>query len=237
MCHSLFQSNEFYIKNKRISVLAIPENTKIVDEATPDSTKTPLEKSQHEQKVIGSIKQLEGILSFIYKLKRPHDNSPRGRFKNPNAITKLYRKFLFYTHFFSLKRPLIICEGKTDLVYLKCALKQLEKEYGEFVEKSGDNFIFRIGFLNLTQNFKDVLAISEGTGGLASLMSIYQEYMNPFKGEGKKYPVIILIDNDSGSKNIMNKLNDKDFSKPFYFFVENLYVVRLHPEVVPRKRR
>lgn len=128
---------------------------------------------------------------------------------------------------------MIICEGKTDIVYLKCALRQLANEYGEFIEKTGPSFILKIDFLNLTKNLKDVLAISEGTGGLGSLMGIYEIYMKPFKGEGKKHPVIILIDNDSGSKEIIEIMKRKkkwDPSKPFAFFTENLYVVHISSE-------
>lgn len=230
MCHSLFQTNQFFLGNNHVAIAETsnPENSQIGEASKPESANTPIGGPQPEEKVKGNIKQLEGVLSFIYHVKRPHDSrSIDSRRHHPNAITKLFRNFLFYKHFFFLNRPLIICEGKTDITYLKCALKQLEKEYREFVEKAGDDFDFKIGFLNLTENLKDVLAISAGTGGLASLMGIYEKYMKPFKGEGKKHPVIILIDNDSGSKNIMNKLNDKDLSKLFYFFGENLYVVRI----------
>ena len=228
MCHALFQSDEFYIGSKHISAPAISENAQTTETSLPDSTETPLEGSPPEEKVTASIKQLEGILSFIYHVKRPHDDSKIGRRKhNPTAITKLYRKFLFYKHFFSLNRPLIICEGKTDIIYLKCALRQLEKEYGELVHKKDDDFIFEIGFLNLSKNLKDVFAISAGTPGLASLMDIYKDYMKPFKGQGKKHPVIILIDNDSGSKEIKKKLKDNDSTKPFSYFVENLYVAHV----------
>ncbi len=123
-----------------------------------------------------------------------------------------------------MDKPLIICEGKTDIVYLKCALRQLEKEYGEFIQKKDNSFVFKVGFLNLSKNLKDVLAMSEGTSGLKSLMYIYKKYMKPFKGEGKKYPVIILTDNDSGSKGIKRILKDNDSTKPFSYFVENMYV-------------
>jgi len=179
---------------------------------------------------IGSINQLDGILSFIYHVKKRHDDRKLITKRNaPSAVAKLYRKFLFYKHFFSLERPLIVCEGKTDIVYLKCALRQLEKEYGEFVEKKDGGFVFKIGCLNLSKNLKDVLAISGGTPGLSSLMEIYKKYMKPFKGQGKKHPVIMLVDNDSGSNDIKNKLKVDDFTKPFYFFIENLYVVPVPP--------
>lgn len=49
--------------------------------------------------------------------------------------------------------------------------------------------------------------------------------MKPFKSDGKKHPVIILVDNDSGSKQIMTKLKNPDPSKQFHYFLENLYIV------------
>jgi RNA-directed DNA polymerase len=101
---------------------------------------------------------------------------------------------------------LIICEGKTDIIYLKCALRQLEKEYGELVKRNEDKFDYLIGFLNISKNLKKVFAISEGTAGLASLMDIYKEHMKPFKGDGKKHPVIILVDNDEGAAEIKKGL-------------------------------
>lgn len=224
MCHSLFQSNEFFLGNTYSAEPAMSENAKINGTSPTVNSKTPLPNKNAKGKII----QLESILSYIYYVKTRHDRDNAGKRKNyPNAITKLFRKFLFYKHFFSIDCPLIICEGKTDIVYLKCAFRQLANEYGEFVEKTGQSLTFKIGFLNLTKNLKDVLAISEGTGGLGSLMGIYEIYMKPFKGEGKKHPVIILIDHDSGSQEIIKILKKRekwDSSKQFSFFLENLVV-------------
>ena len=49
--------------------------------------------------------------------------------------------------------------------------------------------------------------------------------MKPFKAAGKKQPVMMLADNDDGAKDIKGKLKDKDFTKPFIYHLENLYVV------------
>ncbi len=203
MCHELFTTDQFYL------------------EAPPSV--------ESEEKFIpGTLNQLQGILSFIYQIKRPHDDRKVGpRRYDPSAIAKLYREFLFYKYFFSLDKPLIICEGKTDIIYLKCALKQLMGAYPEFIEKEEDKFCFKISFLTFSKNIKDVFSISEGTPGLASIMEIYQKHMKPFKGKGKKHPVIILIDNDSGSKEIKKKIKKEDAGKPFSNYVENLYVVHL----------
>lgn len=203
MCHELFTKDEFYIK-------ALPND------------------SSGETYIPGTLNQLQGMLNFIYQIKRPHDNRKIGsRRYDPTAIAKLYREFLFYKYFFSLDKPLILCEGKTDIVYLKCALKQLVSDYPEFAEKQEKGFSFKVGFLSFSKNIKDICSISEGTPGLASIMEIYQKHMKPFKGEGRKHPVIILIDNDSGSKEIKKKIKEEDLSKPFSRFVENLYVLHI----------
>jgi RNA-directed DNA polymerase len=215
MCHSLFQSGEYYIKNSEIEGSVSEE----IDGG---------ENSISANNEIGSVKQLEGILNFIYSVKGRYDERSIGNKRhNPTSIMKLYRELLFYKHFFSLNQPLIICEGKTDIVYLKCALKSLANDYAEFVKKNDDGFSFKISFLNLTENLKDVFAISEGTSGLGHLMDIYKTHMKPFKGKGKKHPVIILIDNDNGAKVINGKLKIENPIEPYYYFVQNVYIMHV----------
>lgn len=214
MCHELFQNNKFYLKNIDFD----NNNSEIKDKV--------------DNKIYASLQQLEGILSFIYQIKRPHDEATTGaRRANPNSITYLYRMFLFYKHFFSLDKPLIICEGKTDKTYIKCALESLESQYKELIEKNEDKFKYKIGFLHMSNNLKDVFAISEGTSGLKVIIEYYigfynrRKYMKRFKGEGMKYPVIILLDTDDGADEIKKSLKLKDYKNPFYKVEDNLYVV------------
>ena len=56
-------------------------------------------------------------------------------------------------------------------------------------------------------------------------VAIGEKYMKPFKGVGKKHPVIMLVDNDDGANDVKHKLKDKDFTRPFIYHLENLYVV------------
>lgn len=174
----------------------------------------------------GSLNQLEGILSFIYQIKRRYDKQNIGarRFK-PNAITKLYREFLFYRHFFSVEKPLLICEGKTDITYLKCAFKRLSPDFPQFFESENGKSKYKIGFLKFSERLKDVFAISEGTPGLKALMKMYSDWMKTFKGEGLKHPVIIVLDTDSGNNEIKKMLKEKDYNFPYKKYTDNLYVV------------
>jgi len=166
MCHELFKTNNFHYGNK-------------------------------DQQIVGTINQLVGIVNFIYKIKRPHDTDKTSKRRfHPTAITRLYRQLLFYKHFFANDNPLVICEGKTDIIYLKCALSELKNP----------NIDLDLRFLNMTKNFKDVLAISQGISGLVSIIEMYENHMKIFKAQGKKHPVIILADNDSASEAIKNKI-------------------------------
>lgn len=210
MCHSLFETDEFYIYKHKLSQEII-------------------QNSDHDEIVKGNINQLEGILSFIYQVKKSHDDrSDDGKIRyKPNSIAKLYREFLFYKYFFSANHPLIICEGKTDVIYLKCALKQLQKEYTDFMIKGDEGYVSKIKFIHISKSLKEVFNISAGTPGLAFLLHIYKEYMMPFKGNGKKHPVIILLDNDKGIKAIQKKWKEFKPTNPFSYFDENLYIVNI----------
>ena len=211
MCYELFKTGEFYIDKKDI----------------------PSNDAEHFENK-GTINQLEGTLSFIYQIKRPHDTAKLGNRRfHPTAITKLYRDFLFYKHFFSMEMPVIVCEGKTDIIYLKCALKQLASIYNEFIEISDDGTNYKIKFLNFTKSLRDVFAISTGTSGLNHLIEIYEQSINIFKAEGKRCPVVVIIDNDDGAKEIKKrlKINPTDTINSFYYFAENLYVL-----IIPRTK-
>lgn len=226
MCHSLFETGTFYIEKKVLYKSAkLEEVNKASTNPSESAEKTKVESESYEF-VTGTINQLDGILSFIYHVKKRHDTRKfTAKRYDPTPISKLYRQFLFYKHFFSLEVPLIICEGKTDIIHIRCALRQLIDKFPEFIEKDEKRYKFKIRFLNLSKNYKDVFSISEGASGLASLIEFYQQYMKPFKVEGKKQPVMMLADNDDGAKDIKEKLKEKDFTKPFIFHLENLYIV------------
>ncbi len=65
-------------------------------------------------------------------------------------------RFLKYRYFARLERPLIICEGKTDDIYLKYAIRSLpalHSELGAFdgkIFKSSVEFFNHAGSLELT---------------------------------------------------------------------------------------
>ncbi len=179
----------------------------------------------------GTLNQLEGMLSFVYQVKRRNELNKEGsRRYHPQGVTKLYRQFLSYKNFYALEKPLIICEGKTDIIYLKCALKKLKSEYPMLVQGNNGKLDLKIRFLNMSNTFKDVFEIPSGTSGLKAIIQLYEDNMKIFKGNVPRHPVIVLIDNDSGAQEIKNYIKKKfryqtlDYNKR-YNIIYNLFVV------------
>lgn len=185
------------------------------------------------EKVLGTVNQLRGVLSFIYSVKKHHDERDiKEKWKSPTAIHNLYRRFLYFDKFHALQKPLVLCEGKTDSVYIKCAIKALSAAYPGLINIAGGEVAFLIDFFKYSKMNMDLMQFSGGTGDLAALIGNYKKKMQPFLCEGKKFPVIILVDNDAGAGPVLmnaRKLTGGkvDGGDDFYHLSENLYLVML----------
>jgi RNA-directed DNA polymerase len=89
-------------------------------------------------KANGTLPQLQGRLGYIhsvdqlyYKSKLENLTSDKEREIAIAARDKsetIYRRFLYFKEFYAATKPLLICEGATDPIYIKTALKQLSKD-------------------------------------------------------------------------------------------------------------
>lgn len=88
----------------------------------------------------GSLNQLEGRFTFI---NQAECFGKKIIFQQLNGREKEYQKFLFFKYFYANEKPLIVTEGKTDVIYLKAALKKMYRDYPELVTKmiKGDSII------------------------------------------------------------------------------------------------
>lgn len=91
---------------------------------------------------------LRGKLSYIYHIKRWDDERRDASIEDvqKSCYHRVYADFLNYTAFFGLEQPTIVCEGKTDNIYLRCALRSLTANYPTLVqEKDGKkNLLVRL---------------------------------------------------------------------------------------------
>lgn len=184
----------------------------------------------------GTINQLEGRFSFINqvdkynnKIAKKGDSSLKFGFYNLSSKEKQYQKFLFYKYFFATSKPIIITEGKTDIDYIKAALKNLYLDYPELVTKKSDgSFEFKITFLNRTKRLNYFLCIQEdGADAMKNIYyyftnlkpTNYPNYFSSFSKNGfyPKYPVILIFDNEIGNQ-----------QKPLYKFANEIKLTANH---------
>ncbi|WP_318476671.1 retron Ec67 family RNA-directed DNA polymerase/endonuclease [Photobacterium leiognathi] len=153
--------------------------------------------------------KLSGILSHIHLIKNKNDLRCESLKRNePSQFRKMYKDFLFYKYFGVNDKPLIICEGITDDIYLRAALKKLHKNYPELVEKVDGKYSNKIKFLKFSRTVREVLEINGGTGDIKNLIADYEKVIRRIRSWNPELPVIILTDNDSGGTPVFSCVND-----------------------------
>lgn len=200
----------------------------------------------------GSMNQLEGRFAFINQLSwynNKIDNGEHG-FYHLSSRERDYQKFLFYKYFFANSKPLIVTEGKTDIAYIKSALKNLHDEYPNLITKNNDgSFEFKVSFLKKTKRLNYFLNINnDGASALKNIYSFFSfkggkhfpNYLNDIRGISNippNNPVILMFDNEIESgktKPISKFLNYAGFSdekirtlKEKYMMkaIDNLYIL------------
>jgi hypothetical protein len=187
---------------------------------------TAFEKVNGTATVIDSSK-LRGMLAFIYHVKRWDDERTKVPIEETQkrCFHRVYADLLNYLSFFGQDRPTIVCEGKTDNIYIKCALRSLAVHYPTLV--NGKNILVQL--FKFTKTAQAVQRLSGGADQLSKLLSNYRKMTKNFKGI-PKHPTIIVVDNDSGPEQLFKHLSHilkikVDGSAPYYFVYENLYVV------------
>ena len=194
-----------------------------------------------------SLRPLEGMLSHIHFVRARRDRSDKENkhagFIAPKAPIKLYRDFLFYKHFVSNLAPTIVTEGISDITYLKCAIRSLAAKFPILASVKSGKVELALGFLNPSGTSRSILDLGNGTGGQVKLISDYENRLKHYRHLPLTNPVIILCDNDDGSKEIFSKAQSKlgtpvsaTTKDPFYHLGRNLYLVKV-PEGTPPAQR
>ena len=193
-----------------------------------------------ETEINGTLEQLNGMLSFIdsvnvfnkRKGKNPDDKEKDLKpSEHPDCNEKVYRRFLFFKNFYASPNPLIICEGKTDNIYLKAAIHQLADAHPYLAEKKEKGKIsLKVCFFRRSATTGRILGLAGGTGEFINVIKMYTTEIKHITAPGKKQPVILLIDNDDGAKGIYSYVNNLtktvvDSKSAFIFVTENLYIV------------
>jgi hypothetical protein len=191
------------------------------------------------QNAPGTLAQLHGMLGHIdsvdlYNKRLNQQSNLDGT--NPKAQIRTkesqYRRFLVFEYFYSAQTPVIICEGKTDNIYITEAIKRLAGNYPSLAAISPMNTVslqVRIFKYPGTSTGR-ILELHGGSGDLKHFIRRYRDDIRKFKAPGLHHPVIILVDNDAGGRDVggvINSITKKQvvWTVPYTHVVENLYVM------------
>ena len=182
----------------------------------------------------GSIDKLNGAFSYIHFIRKNTINHGKYiRDKNGELALDgsdyLYSQFLYYKYFAHNDRPIVICEGKTDVIYLKAVLKTLAADYPDLIEVDNDKTSLKIQILPASKTVQDLLGLLTGTADLRKFILSYEARLKDFKNPSLSNPVIVLVDNDDGPRKINNAIRDKynispEAGKPSIIFSNMVYV-------------
>lgn len=206
---------------------------------------------KNDIKVKGCIKQLEGQLNFIdmvdrynrirqKKLLKPEYQAAKIDINTKLLLTsreKNLSDFLFYKNFHANEKPTILCEGKTDNIYLKSAIKELSNKYPFLSKQNKDKYELLVSFFHYNKRVRFLLELYGGASYLFSFINNFQSTKRKlhFKSELAPMPVIVLLDNDEGTKMIRNLLSSDNPKKSCKLKViknknGNLKNISIHPE-------
>ena len=229
MCDNLFKTGQY---------ADLPFNKSLARRRDAAGHEEPGEASEGAPKAsaktgVTSLGPLGGRLAHIHYVKDTID--AREEFekrKHKTTFRKLYYRFLFYSKFVALDRPLILSEGKTDNVYLSLAIRHSAAFQPKLGTMSATRFQNTMRFFNHLGKTREVLELEGGSGNFKFFLLRYKEMMATFSHRPQAYPVIMLLDNDEGAKDIFAVIKQNygleikpSSTEPFFHITDNLYVV------------
>jgi RNA-directed DNA polymerase len=192
----------------------------------------------------GSLDHLEGCLSHVYNAHRfQRSQLALGRTLHHAPVElhsdeHVYRRFLFYTKFYATEKPVIVCEGETDSIYIASAISALGDHYPNLINAKlmpGEQNRVNVRFVKHSSIAGRLLELNGGTDALKNFCRIYVEQTKKFKGCLPSRPAVVVVDNDKAGRDVVSYAQGiaKNQRLPLvvglnYIFIHpNLYVVKI----------
>lgn len=189
--------------------------------------------------------QIWGMLCHIHDIKGRGVEHKAIRAYKPNPAPSYMRLMKDFYHFYRIhdrSKPLIICEGKTDYIYIKEAIrwnilnervrKHLVSAAAPLAINSEKGDHWGVDFVNHSNMAGNLLDLAGGGGDLPKFAAYHLERVGKLFAKTPPMPVIIVVDNDSQSdgmwtciKKLTGATNKIDGSKAYHHVGKNLFVV------------
>lgn len=212
MCKALYNSGEYYLPLTK---------QEIANGAVPATTK--------------SLEPLAGMLSHVYHIKSKSGHFPAGGgIKGAIYGQADHARFWFFRTFVVPRRPVILCEGATDNIYLRNAIKHLSANYPQMVTQTSTGYKFEVSLFSYENLIHRILGLTGGIGPILKLVHGYRASLKAYKYKPLSHPVILLVDNDTAIGGKVCGALKKHFGvsilhsspEPFFHLAENLYIVK-----------
>lgn len=182
-----------------------------------------------------SLESLQGHLAHIAWVKGRYVEYKRGNghWSQEPGYLRTYRRFLDHQGFVAGSRPTVICEGKTDNIYLRCAIRGIPKAPANLIDTASPSGL-AVRLYEFTKTTSWVQRLNGGTGDMKNLIESYAERIRLLGAKQFQSPVILVVDNDAGAtKGRLNSLvkqksksaKSVDGSADYYHLGHNLYLV------------
>jgi RNA-directed DNA polymerase len=187
------------------------------------------------QPLLNNLDILGGMLSHVYHVKKESGHQPEDK-TNRGVVfgQKLHEEFWFYRYFVALERPILVCEGKTDNIYIRNAIRRLAAFHPKLGADTPEGFKFAVGLFSYQNKAHQLVRLGGGMGDLMGFIRTYRARLKAYKFRPLLHPVIILVDNDTGLTGKfcgeLAKMFNVDVSHlktdTFYHLTDNLYLVK-----------
>ena len=182
-------------------------------------------------KIDGNIRHLQGMFGFIDWIDWRYKKARGTLAGMPSSIDKVYKRFLMHRDFWASSLPVILCEGKTDSVYLRGAIRRLATAHPNLVLMSAAGKAeYKVRFFNYSYTSQRILDLSGGASVVKKFITEYIKSVKKTPAPANQKPLIVLLDNDSGGKVFYSLI--KEYKKTpvngmddFYHLAANVYVV------------
>src|SRR5207237_41237 len=145
-------------------------------------------------RIPGRPNQLHGMLGFIDSLDLFNERiHPREKDLPSTSKESIYRRFLMFKEFYTAPAPVVLCEGKTDNVYITHAIRSLATQYPQLADVNpGVKISIKLRRFKYTNTSTGrLLGIHGGSGHLKHFIWTYKTDAAQFKAPGKRWPVIL----------------------------------------------
>ena len=184
-------------------------------------------------KIDGSISHLQGMFGFIDWIDLSHTSNKEGLNVQQSSIGKVYKRFLMYRDFWANSLPIILCEGKTDSVYLRGAIRRLATAHPNLVSiNSAGKAEYKVRFFNYSYTSQRILDLSGGAPVVRLFIAEYIRSVKKTLAPANPQPLILLLDNDTGGQVFYSLIKEYNGKKAtvtgmddFYHLAENVYIV------------